>query len=443
MDWFELLLIPLLIAANAFFVSAEYALVAIRSTQIEQMRKQGYTRAAAITEKLKRDPASAIGAIQVCITMTNLLLGAMAEEPMKGLFVTVLGEYAKSIPSSVIIAFSFVIVTLLTVVFSELLPKAVTLKFVPIAARLTGGVVLVILAVTRPLVWVMNVLANLVAVPLGLGRVDQVEKEYHTAEEIRMIAAEAANAGELSLRERSLILNSLAFGRRTARQIMVPRVKVAFLDIQKPLQENRDIMESRLFSRLPLCDGGLANIIGVVLTREFLFVYNNEADSSIFQLIAKPVVYAPDTISLDKLLILFDEQKTQIVMLVDETGGFTGIVTLRDVVDELVGLPMDQSNRPAATKPFTLPGDTPLHEFALRIGHESLEHGSSVVTLGGLVVERLGRFPDRGDEITLDDGTILRVLNTARQRVKRVEVVPKALAMAQAMSQATSQAKSE
>jgi len=435
MSWFDFLLIPALIAANAFFVAAEYALVAIRFTQIEQMRRAGFARAAQIMEQLRQDPASAIGAIQVCITMTNLLLGAMAEEPMRRLLLTLLGPVAKYIPSGVVIAFSFLVVTLITVVFSELLPKALTLRFVPQVARFTGRPVQLILAVTRPLVWVMNKLANLVAVPLGLGRVDEVEREYHTAEEIRMIAAEATKAGELSIRERSLILNSLAFGRRAARQIMVPRVKVAYLDIQKPMSENRDIMESQLFSRLPLCDGGLTNIIGVVLTREFLFAYNNEADTSVLQLLAKPPVFAPDTISLDKLLVIFDEQKTQIVMLVDETGGFEGIVSLRDVVDELVGLPMETNadstaHRGASSKPFVLPGDTPLHEFALRLGMESLAHGQSVVTLGGLVVELLGRFPDRNDEVTLDDGTRLRVVNVARQRVRRVEVIPKVLSEA-------------
>jgi len=435
MSWFDFLLIPALIAANAFFVAAEYALVAIRSTQIEQMRRAGLARAAQIMEQLRLDPASAIGAIQVCITMTNLLLGAMAEEPMRRLLLALLGPVAQYIPSGVVIAFSFLVVTLITVVFSELLPKALTLRFVPQVARFTGRPVQLILAVTRPLVWVMNKLANLVAVPLGLGRVDEVEREYHTAEEIRMIAAEATKAGALSIRERSLILNSLAFGRRAARQIMVPRVKVAYLDIQKPMSENRDIMESQLFSRLPLCDGGLTNIIGVVLTREFLFAYNNEADTSVLQLLAKPPVFAPDTISLDKLLVIFDEQKTQIVMLVDETGGFEGIVSLRDVVDELVGLPMETNadstaHRGASSKPFVLPGDTPLHEFALRLGMESLAHGQSVVTLGGLVVELLGRFPDRNDEVTLDDGTRLRVVNVARQRVRRVEVIPKVLSEA-------------
>jgi len=427
-NWYDLLLIPLLIGLNAFFVAGEYAVVAIRSTQIGQMRSAGKVRAAEVMEQLKRDPASAIGAIQVCITMTNLLLGALAEKPMRAMFTAMLGPLAQHIPGGVIIAMSFLIVTLLTVVFSELLPKALTLRFVPTVASFTGPSVLWILRVTRPLVWLMNKLANLVAVPLGLGRVDTVEREYHTAEEIRLIAAEAAKAGELSLRERSLILNSLAFGRRTARQIMVPRVKVTYLDIQKPMTENRDIMERRLFSRLPLCDGGLNKIIGVVLTREFLFAYAQEADSSVLQLICKDAVFAPDTISLDKLLVIFDEQKTQMVMLVDETGGFEGIVSLRDVVDELVGLPMEMtSEKNRRSGPFTLPGDTPLHEFAIRVGNESLAHGQAVLTIGGLVVERLGRFPDRGDEVDLEDGTKLRVLNVARQRVRRVEVVPKVI----------------
>src|SRR5688572_8196580 len=194
--------LPLLIALNAFFVAAEYALVAIRSPQIEALRRGGRRRAAAAMARLKADPASAIGAIQVCITMTNLLLGWVGEpamtEVLSLLFAPLAGIVPVAVFRSVSFGLSFVIVTLLTVVFSELLPKALTLRYVPTVAAFTGVPVAGVLVAVRPLVWLMNAMADLVTRPLGLGSVTDMEREWHTAEEIRQIAAQAAEQGALS-----------------------------------------------------------------------------------------------------------------------------------------------------------------------------------------------------------------------------------------------------
>jgi CBS domain containing-hemolysin-like protein len=422
----SLLLVPFLIALNAFFVAAEYALVAIRSVQLEQMRQRGWHRAAAAMEKLKASPASAIGAIQVCITLTNLLLGGLGEEPMRALLISIIGPLnevlGEEVFSAIAVVFSFTLVTFLTVVFSELLPKALTLRFVPTVAIVTGGPVLVVLWITRPIVWAMNTTANLVTLPLGLGRVSDSERGWHTADEIRLIAAESAEHGELTSRERHLILNSLALGRRTARQIMVPRVKVAFLDLDKSMDDNRRVMNEHLYSRLPLCNGGIDHVIGIVPTREFLATFNAEGESSVLQLIARPAVFAPDTIPLDKLLVLFDEKRTQMVVLVDEHGGVEGIVTLRDVVDELVGRPIEltiaESARVGAK--LVVPGEMPLHEFEQRLGHD-LSSTSDSVTVGGLITEKLGRFPRRGDTIELA-GHSLKVIDGDTRVVRKIEV---------------------
>lgn len=430
MSW-TILLVPFLIALNAFFVAAEYALVAIKSVQIEQMRAKGKRRAADAMQRLKKDPASAIGAIQVCITLTNLLLGGLGEPPMTALLLNILGPVSgfmsEEIFRAVSITLTFTIVTFLTVVFSELLPKALTLRYVPVVASLTATPVRFILTVTRPIVWLMNAAANLVTRPLGLGSVEQGERAWHTADEIRLIAAEAAQHGELTARERSLILNSLALGRRTARQIMVPRVRVAFLDLQKSMDENRRVMNEHLFSRLPLCNGGIDNVIGIVPTREFLAAYHAEGDSSVLQLIMRPAVFAPSSIPLDKLLMLIDEKKTQMVILVDEHGGTEGLVTLRDVVDELVGQPIDVTHvERVGEKNLYVPGDMPLHEFEQHVGQD-LTSESDSVTVGGLITERLGRFPRKGDQIELP-GVTLRVVDGDSRVVRRVEVIRRKLA---------------
>ncbi|MFT3784555.1 MAG: hemolysin family protein [Tepidisphaeraceae bacterium] len=429
-----LVLIPVLIALNAFFVAAEYALVAIRNVQIEQLRAARRRRAARAMQAMKDDPGSAIGAIQLGITLVSLLLGYIGEPAIDHILQATIAPALKLLPEhfrhGVSFAISLFIVTILVVVFSELLPKAMTLKYVPSVASFTGVPTYWFMRVVRPLVAMMTAMANAVTKPLGLGSVDEAEREWHTAEEIQLITAEAAEHGELTSRERSLILNSLALGRRTARAIMIPRVKVAFLDMQRSMDENRRTMNEHLYSRLPLCDGGIDKVIGIVPTREFLAAFHAEGDVSVLPLLARPAVFAPDTIPLDKLLVLLDEKRTQMVILVDEHGGVEGMVTLRDVVDELVGKPIDITKRDGVVRKTVVRGDMPLHELSQQLGQD-LTSETSVVTVGGLITERLGRFPRTGDEVQLT-GVKLKVLDGDSRLVRRVEIAPDEVPAAEA-----------
>lgn len=423
----QLAFVPLLIATNAFFVAAEYALVAIRSAQIEVLRRAGAKGAAAAMAKLKDDMSSAIGAIQVGITLTNLVLGWVGEPAMSRLLNYVLAPLGWVLPEAVSrgisTAIGFILVTLLTVVLSELLPKALTLQNTLNVARFTAVPMLLIMRGISPLVWIMNGLANGITRLLGLGPVE-IEGTVHTAEEIRVIASEAGEAGVLSPNEQALILNSLALSRKTAEQIMVPRVRVAYLDLNKSMDENMKVMNAFLYSRLPLCNGGLDKVVGVIYTKEFLTAYQEqESDSSVLSLIARPAVFRPVNIALDKLLTVFREEKTHMVFLVDEHGGVEGLVTISDVVDELLAhVETAPVPHPAmASVPLVVKGETPLHELAAKIRKDEWGTGESVTTVGGLLSARLGHVPRPGEEV-LVDGVRLRVLESNRRRVSRVRV---------------------
>ena len=332
--------VPLLILLNAYFVAAEYALVAIRDVQIELLRQRGWKRAAAAMAAMKARPADAIGAIQVCITMANLLLGWIGEPAMSRVLYALAGPVARRIPQDIFVplatVLSFLVVTLLTVVFSELLPKALTLRGVEPVAALTAAPMFAIGRIIQPLVWLMNALANLVTRPLGLGRVQDMERQTVTAQDLIYLTRQAAAAGQLGVHERDLILNTLALGKRTARQIMVPRKQVAHLDMRWTMPKNRQIMDQHLYSRLPLCEGGLDHVIGVVRSKEFLTAYEDAADVGVLALIAQKATFVLETLPVDRLLREFREQNVQMMVVVDELGGVEGIITLRDVVDELL-----------------------------------------------------------------------------------------------------------
>ena len=424
------LLVIFLLLCNAFFVAAEFAMVSMRGVHFEQLRARGKPRSAAILVRLKAQLSSVVGAIQVGITISSLLLGSLAEPILTRGLSTALGPAFALLPDTVApiiaTAMGFLFVTYLTVVFSELLPKVLAIRFIPTIAALVARPIALLLVAAWPLVWVMNKSANLVTRPLGLGRVEDVEGEIHTLDDLRTITSEAESHGTLSGRERSLILNSLALGRRAARQIMVPRVKVAYLDLKKSMDDNRRVMNEHLYSRLPLVDGLIDNVIGIVSTREFLAAFHAEGDTSVLQLLARPAVFAPATVSLDKLLVLVDEKRTQMVILVDEHGGTEGIVTLRDIVDELVGptIARTADSLPGEAQPqvIVFSGDTPVHEASAKLGVD-IETDGSVVTIGGLVTEHLGRFPRIGDEVEIS-GLTFRVVDGDNRVVRRVEVRP-------------------
>lgn len=431
---YSLLVVPLLILGCAFAVMSEYAFVAIRPVQIEALRKRGWIKTAAALDALKAEPAKSIGAIQILITVGGLLLGIFGEPVLGGIIKAGIGLLVDTsagywrIVSSVL---AVGVVTYLTVVFSELLPKALTLRYVPHVAKLTAVPTLLVFRATAPFVWLMNRTADLLTVPLGLGKVEDMEGAAgHSADEIRLMTREAADEGKLSLQERSLILNTLSLGRRKAKQIMVPRVRVAYLDLRKSMTENRAVMNERLYSRLPLCDGGMDNVVGIVHIKEFLTAYNADTvapgggdggDSSVLGLIARPAAFAPESISLDQLLILFDQKKTQIVMLVDEHGGVEGIVCLRDVVDELVGDPLEKETEEGREGRFLLPGETPIHDVRGLLELPDWAADEQVVTLGGLLASRLGRIPRPGEETDVA-GVKLRVLESDARVVRKVSV---------------------
>jgi CBS domain containing-hemolysin-like protein len=352
----SLSLVPVLILLNAFFVAAEYAVVAAKPDQIESMRRRGRRAAAAAIEALQASPASAIGAIQICITMTNLMLGWIGEPAMSAVLYRLFGPLIRLSPGfmgAVSTALSFIVVTLLTVVFSELLPKALTLRYAEAAASLTAAVVLWIKKVVTPLVWLMNKLANALTRPLGLGSVEDMEARQVSVEELRLLAVQAGEEGVLRPRERSLVLNSLALGRRKAKEVMVPRTRVAYLDLSKSMDENRRVVDEHLYTRLPLCEGDLDHVIGVVHVKEFLAAHEAGGDVAVLRLIAAPAVFIPETLSLDRVLTTLHEHHTQVAFLVDEYGGVEGMLTLQDVVDELVGeIGRQERSGPA---PNTLP----------------------------------------------------------------------------------------
>jgi len=188
-----------------------------------------------------------------------------------------------------------------------------------------------------PMVWLMNVLAAGLSRVLGLRL--HIEEAPIGREEIVHIATEAGSRGMLSERERAVIVNTLNLGGAKAKDILIPRIRVAYLDLRRSMADNRAVMDEHLYSRLPLCNDGLDHVVGIVHTKEFLTAYAEAGDSSVLQLLAQPAVFVPETVTLDRLLALLLEKRARMMVVVDERGGMEGLVTLADLMQRLVSEP--------------------------------------------------------------------------------------------------------
>jgi CBS domain containing-hemolysin-like protein len=334
----DVLLVCILLLLNAFFVAAEYALVALRSSQIKSIELAGWKRTARHLAGLRKEMNSTLGAIQVGITMMNLLLGWLGEPVISRGISYLIGSVEQFLSPAALSTIStvvgFIVITLITVVASELLPKALTLQHTRRIAMVVALPIHLICRTIWPLVWLMNVLAAGLGLLLGLRL--HIEEAPIGRDEIIHIATEAGTRGMLSERERAVIVNTLNLGAAKAKDILIPRVKVAYLDLQRSMAENREVMEGRLYSRLPLCNGGLDHVVGIVYTKEFLTAYAEAGEASVLQLLAQPVLFVPETVTLDRLLALLLEKHARMVIVVDEHGGMEGIVTLTDLMQRLV-----------------------------------------------------------------------------------------------------------
>lgn len=431
-----LLAVPALLALSAFFVVAEFALVALRSAQIEAIRP-AHPKMAAILLYLKEHMNGAIATNQVGITMTNLALGSLGEPAMTEALVHVfsLGSNLKQAAwfHGLSTTISFVLVTFLTVVLAEQVPKALALQYATRCAMVVGRPVLFLYRLCMPLVLLMNWATNLVTRAIGLGVVN-IEEEAASKDELVHITSEAAESGNLSSRERQLVLNSLALSRRTAAEIMVPRVRASFLDLRLTMEENQRRIGEYLYSRMPLCDGGMDNVVGVVYTKEFLTASQETDDPTVLLLIARPPVFVPVTITLDRLIQRFHDDKSHLVFLVDEHGGVQGVVTLTDVVDEIVGHMSEEGEDDRILKKMNdgwiVSGDMPINQLADMLNEPTWGQSEGVRSVGGLLMARLGRLPRLGDRVNID-GVQLLVHKTLGRSVDEVRVVLPTLNAAQ------------
>ena len=414
-----------LVALNAFFVAAEFALAKVRPTQIEPFVQRGDRRGKLASEMLKHLDAY-LSATQLGITLASIALGWVGE-PAFSWMIRPLVDLVPGLEQhshSWSMASSFVIVSVLHIVFGELIPKSIAIRL-PDATSIWIAVPLwAFYRVAYPAIWLLNKTANGALRIVGIEPASESELG-HTEEELRLLLA-AHQGSQLPEQKRSLLAGVFELSDRIARQILVPRGDVVYLSTTRSYEENVALVRQSSHTRFPLCEGDLDQIIGLVHIKDLFLAPAATAD---LRALARPVKFVPETISVDKLLARMRSERVHLMAVLDEYGGVSGIVTMENVIEEIVGQIQDEF-------------DTERPELVRKDDHHFIVSGSMLVvdledelkiefsdrdedTVGGIVLSELGRRPVQGDRVRVGN-LIFEVAEVQRNRIQTLslEVVP-------------------
>jgi CBS domain containing-hemolysin-like protein len=337
---FDVTVTFLLVLLNGFFVAAEFAIVKVRSSQIAVEKGNLSKRAA---ESIVNNLDGYLAATQLGITLASLGLGWVGESVMTSVILNAMSAIgltmSVSVAHSIALPVAFAVLTILHIVFGELAPKSLAIRY-PTATTLKLSIPLrIFYVVFKPFIWLLNGFANVILKVIGVKPIS--EQDIHSEEELRLIIAESEEGGAIEPGERELIQNVFDFDDRIVRQVMVPRVKISGLKANLTIPETMEIVLKEGYSRYPVFENSLDEIIGVVHAKDIITAHFKGKDKSLRD-IMRQAHFIPETKPIDALLREFQKRKTQMAIVVSEFGGTIGIVTLEDILEELVGEIQDE-----------------------------------------------------------------------------------------------------
>jgi CBS domain containing-hemolysin-like protein len=426
------LLVIFLVLLNGFFVAAEFAIVKIRDTQIDPLVVKGHRRARVARRVITNLDAS-LSATQLGITLASLGLGWFAE-PIFGTMLSPLMDglsiESPQVRHSIAFGIGFSVITFLHIVVGELAPKSLAIQKPLPTSLFVATPLLWFYRISYPFIYVLNNTALWLLRQLGIEPASEAER-MHSEEELRLLF-NASQAGRSAL-GRDIVLNALDLRRRVAREAMQPRKDLVVLPTDLALPQCLELAEKTRYSRFPICqDGDLDQTIGVVHIKD-LYAHRQKARNAADLLpAARRIIYVPPTARLEKVLQLFLDRKLHLAIVVDEHGGTLGMITLEDILEELVGQIQDEFDQetPQLTQidenSWEADGALPLHELADLVGQSIHEEG--ITTTSGWLTHQLGGFPKPNDSVSIGS-FVLRVLATdgprvARLRIQREPVAP-------------------
>jgi putative hemolysin len=414
---FELLGLAGLILLNAAFVAAEYGLVTSRRTRIRELEREGNRRARAVL-RITGDPPRFIAAMQLGVTITSLAIGALGEPLFAHFFEPWLATF-------VAVIFSLLIITYLHVVIGELVPKGIALGHPERTALTLSGPVRAFFTVFRPLIWLLQRSSEAVLGLLGQ-KPPGAEDNAHSEAELRMLLSSSAQQGEIAIGEQEMLYKVFDFADKEVADVMVPRPEVVALSVELPPAEALKIVLDHPFTRYPVYRETIDEIVGILHVRDLVQAMNDpDVERVDLEELLRPATMVPETKDLAALLTEFRRSNQHMAIVLDEYGAVEGIVTLEDLLEEIVGEIEDE---------FDLPDETveQVDDDTIRIdGTFSIDDFNEQFqvelpiedyhTVAGFVFGQLGRVAEPGDEVA-HDGIVFHVDSVEGQRIDRITV---------------------
>jgi magnesium and cobalt exporter, CNNM family len=426
--WLRLAAVALLVAANALFVAAEFSLVAARRTRLEAMIRRGDRRAATartVTQNITRY----ISGTQLGITLTSLGLGWIGEpamaEPIARWFTVFPPALAAIATHGVAVSIAFILITYLHVVLGELVPKALALLYPEALGRWLAGPLTLFTTVTNPFIWVLNNSATGLTRLFGARPMSERER-VHSPEEILMLVEQSRQTGNLGTQDARMIAGVFEFSEKNAREVMTPRTQMVALPLTLSISDAADRVAAAGRSRYPVYRDSLDDIVGTVHAKDILRALRGTGGGTL-ESILRPPLLVPGTREVEDVLADMKRQKVHLAIVLDEYGGTAGLVTMEDLLEEIVGQIYDEYDRP---EPGASPGaaatPTPVIAGSTEVAEVNRAYGVQIddadyTTIGGVVFGALGRLPKVGDRVDLP-GATLEVVEMDGRRVGKVRV---------------------
>ena len=425
----KLAVVFVLVLANAFFVGAEFALVSVRRSRVAGLIESGHKRARLLL-RITEDLTGYISACQVGVTLASLALGYIGENTIAQLLNPatdlILSGIASTIAAhSTAVAIAFLVITYLHLVLGEFVPKALALERTEKIALAVARPMEIFYRVFKAPIWSINRSGVLILRWMGL-RATAEHTAAYSEEELRHLVGLSHKSGHLIEDERQLINNVFDFTEATVESVMVPRTEIEALDAQLSPAEMLDVFEQTRYSRMPVYRDSLDNIIGIVLHKDLSRAVRRGGTVSLEEIVRAPV-FVPTNVKLNDALRMLRRSSEHMALVVDEHGGIEGLVTLEDLLEELVGDIRDEHDEAAARQIVEQPGGAynVRGNLSIRDANKllklNLPESDAYHTIAGFMMERAGRLLKRGESIEYN-GLKLTVQSTARNRIIETKI---------------------
>ncbi len=425
--WFDIIVIPILVIWSGLYAAAEIAIISVRKSRLQELVEQENKKAKIVLDLLKNhDDFFAI--VQIVMTvlpsLASALAGVIAVTHLKPLIeminISWIHYYSESISVIVVVA----IVSYLTLIIGELVPKSLGLRYAERLSLFFAKFIIFQLKLLHPIIKFLSASTNLFTKPLGKNQ-DVINKDL-SEDEFKLLLEEGTKTGVIDKTEHDLIKSIFEFTDTTAKEVMVPRTKVVALNIEDSREEIIKIVLEEGFSRLPVYKETIDNIIGIIYAKDLIGLLENK-NLIILEDILRPAYFVPDTKKISQIMKDFQSKKIQMAIVLDEFGGFEGIVTMEDILEEIVGEIHDEYDE--ETNPFEISptgalvvdGLLNVSDFNEKFKSYEIPEDEDYDTIGGFVIKCAGRIPDIGEKIFYKD-ICFTILKKDERRVSLIKV---------------------